>query len=77
VPAGGEFAKTVHSDEVPQLETPPAAFEMAQLGKYSVSASALQAARGVWPAIERQPDWMRHMAAEAWATQRRLPFRMV
>lgn len=67
IPAGGQFTSTAHAE--PDV-TLAAETEMAALGEYHVSAPALRAAREVSAAIEHQPDWMRHMAAEAWATQR-------
>lgn len=66
IPSGGQFASSVHTEPAISLTRDS---EMASLGNYQVSAPALRAAREVWSAIERQPDWMRHMAAEAWATQ--------
>jgi hypothetical protein len=66
IPAGGQFAATAHAE--PDL-TLAAETELATLGDYEVSAKALAMAREVSTAIEHQPDWMRHMAAEAWAVQ--------
>lgn len=66
VPAGGQFAPTTHTEPHLTLVTPP---ELAPLGKYQVSAPALRAAREVWAAVENEPDWKRHEAAEAWAKE--------
>jgi hypothetical protein len=67
IPAGGQFAPTSHAEPNVSLSPGP---ELATLGEYQVSAPALRAAREVWAAVEHQPDWRRHEAAEAWAKER-------
>lgn len=67
IPTGGQFAPTTHAE--PHLTLVPGP-DLAPLGKYQVSAPALQAAREVWAAVENEPDWRRHEAAEAWAKER-------
>lgn len=66
IPNGGQFATTTHAEPELTLATKAG---LAPLGDYQVSATALAMAREVNAAIEHQPDWMRHMAAEAWAVQ--------
>ncbi|WP_227471668.1 hypothetical protein [Paenarthrobacter sp. YJN-5] len=67
VPTGGQFAAVPHAEPRICLATSP---ELAPLGKYQVSAPALQAAREVWAAVEKEPGWRRHEAAEVWAKER-------
>jgi hypothetical protein len=67
IPAGGRFATTAHAE--PELVLAAGETELARLGDYEVSARALAMAREVHAALEHQPDWMRHMAAETWAVQ--------
>lgn len=66
IPAGGQFAPTGHTEPDLVLVVP----EHASLGEYQVSAPALRAARDVWSAVENEPEWKRHEAAEVWAKER-------
>ncbi|HAP90903.1 MAG TPA: hypothetical protein DEP82_06350 [Arthrobacter bacterium] len=67
IPVGGQFAPTAHAEPDVTLTAEP---ELTTLGEYQVPAPALRAAREVWAAVENEPGWRRHEAAEAWAKER-------
>lgn len=65
--AGGQFAATTHAEPGISIGGPATA----TLGKYQVSAPALQAAREVWAAVENErEDYAIHEKACDWARDR-------
>lgn len=64
IPAGGQFAAHPHTEPGITISAP----ETAALGKYQVSARALQVAREVWAAVQHaREDYAIHEGACNWA----------